>query len=136
MPNQIEPKSIFIVGHCFPRQAYFKLYKPLLFPNKGELEGLKLEYPLDYITIKDEETIYGSGNNRLVLEFKRIIGDTVDEAAYARKISIGSCKMLDSKNEKPTNFDITMPVFIDPERDVFNKFFLGNRKRISKRSSR
>ena len=61
--------------------------------------------------MKDDQTVYGCGNNRIVLEFKKIVkGEEEHEHCFTRKLTIGSSKMLDSKSEKAAQYDITMPV--------------------------
>lgn len=96
---------------CFPRQAWITLYKPFVFPNVKEIQKNQLESPLDFITVKDTDTVFGCGNNRIMLEFKKLKNKTdKDEESFFRKITIGSSKLLDPKSEKATTFEIIMPV--------------------------
>lgn len=111
MPNQDKEKHLFIAGLCYPRQNWLTVYKPFVFPNVEELNKTAIEYPLDFLSIKDEMAVYGCGNNRIVLEFKKIVNkEDKDEHCYTRKLTIGSSKMLDSKQEKAAAYDIVMPV--------------------------
>jgi hypothetical protein len=72
----------------------------------------RVESPFDLLNIRDEERIYSNVNNRIMLEFaKPRDGAEVNEDCLIRRIVIGSCRLLDTKSEKPTNFEIIMPVF-------------------------
>ncbi len=96
---------------CFPRQAWATLYKPFVFPNVAELQRKEHESPLDFVTVKDSETVYGCGNNRILLEFKKMANPTdKEEECFLRKLTIGSSKLLDPKSEKPTTFEVILPV--------------------------
>ena len=98
---------------CFPRQAWITVYKPFVFPDVPSLQNSISEYPLDFVSIKDETRIYGCGNNRILLEFKKIVSkQDKDEYCFSRKISIGAAKLVDPKTEKATTFDIAMSVGI------------------------
>lgn len=44
-------------------------------------------------------------NNKIILEFEKL-----KETDNVRKLVIGSCKLLDPKAEKPTNFEVLLPV--------------------------
>jgi len=51
-------------------------------------------------------------NPRIILEFsKQKEGEQAGESCFIRKIVVGSCRLLDSKLEKPSNFEIVMPVY-------------------------
>ena len=65
-----------------------------------------IESPFDIIRIKDEDKVFSPNNNKILLEFDKNI-----DSQQQRKIIIGSCKLIDPKNEKPTNYEINMPVF-------------------------
>jgi hypothetical protein len=41
---------------------------------------------------------------------KEGIEEAASEFCFERKIVIGSCKLLDPKNEKPTAYELAMPV--------------------------
>jgi hypothetical protein len=83
----------------------------------------KIESPFDWLSIKDENKIFGPTNKTILLEFEKMLFEGQDnkEQCFKRKITIGSCKLLDPKNEKPTNFEIIMPVI----------FYCNLRKTIS-----
>ena len=71
----------------------------------------KVEAPLDYLKVKDEETILSVSNNKILLEFKKPKDKSdKDELCTLRKIVVGNCKMIDPKNEKNGNYEITMSV--------------------------
>ena len=70
----------------------------------------KAEYAFDSLRIKDEDTIFGPNNKTIVLEFTRITEGNKDEKCLMRKLAVGSCKLLDNKMEKPTNFEVILPV--------------------------
>jgi len=114
---------------CFPRQAWITLYKPFVFPDVAQLQNTVPEYPLDFIAVKDESTVYGCGNNRILLEYKKIVNkDDQDEHCFVRKITIGACKLVDPKTEKPTSYEIIMPVKIktnisNPNRKTIKVIF-------------
>jgi len=110
VPHQKDEKSLFLAGMCFPRQAFITLYKPFVFPNVKELAKKEHESPLDFVTVKDTETVYGCGNNRILLEFKKMANkDDKDEECFVRKLALGSSKLLDPKSEKPTTFEVILP---------------------------
>ena len=108
-----------MIGSCYPRQAFVANYKPLLMPENEEVSR-NAEYALDWLRVKDEDIIYGPNNKQIILKFTKVKeGDgEEDESCFKKKLSIGSCKLLDPKNEKPTNFEFVMPVslVIDVER--------------------
>ena len=53
--------------------------------------------------MKDEEKVYTYLNNKILIEFQKL----KEEDNY-RKIVIGSCKLLDSKIEKPVNYKVIL----------------------------
>ena len=66
---------------------------------------------MDSLAIKDEDTVFGCGNNRIVLEFsKQKEKDDKNELCFTRKILIGCGRLIDQKLEKPINYDISLPV--------------------------
>lgn len=66
---------------------------------------------MDWLSVKDDTLYYGPNNKTIVLEFKKMTGsESQPEECFKRKLVIGSCKLLDSKLEKPTNFEFVMPV--------------------------
>lgn len=65
----------------------------------------KVEYAFDSLRIKDENQIYGPSNKTIVLEYPRS-----EEKTTQKKLVIGSCRLLDNKLEKPTTFEIVLPV--------------------------
>ena len=72
VPNQQNEKSLYLIGACYDRQAYITYYKPFIFPKLDDIKK-PVEYPLDFIRIKDEETVLGADLNKITLEFKKIV---------------------------------------------------------------
>ena len=60
----------------------------------------KIESPFDWLSIKDENKIFGPTNKTILLEFEKMLFEGQDnkEQCFKRKITIGSCKLLDPKN--------------------------------------
>jgi hypothetical protein len=67
----------------------------------------KAEYAFDSLRLKDENQIYGPNNRTIILEYPRN-----SEKTCQKKLVIGSCRLLDNKQEKPTNFEIVLPVIL------------------------
>lgn len=111
VPHQKDEKSLFLAGMCFPRQAWITLYKPFVFPNLKELQKKELENPLDFVTVRDTDSVFGCGTNRIMLEFKKMTNKAdKDEECFFKRITTGASKLLDPKAEKPSSFEVTMPV--------------------------
>jgi hypothetical protein len=72
VPNQQNEKSLFIKGSCYDRQAYITYHEPFIFPKVEDITK-PVEYPLDFIRIRDEETVLGLDSNKIILEFKKIV---------------------------------------------------------------
>ena len=71
-----------------------------------------MEYALDWLNVKDDNLYYGPNNKTIILEFQKTnpANETQPEECFKRKLVIGSCKLLDSKLQKPTNFQFIIPV--------------------------
>ena len=54
-------------GSCYSRQAYLKLYQPILTINEVEKLTNSIENPYDMIFFKDEEKICSILNNVISL---------------------------------------------------------------------
>jgi hypothetical protein len=68
---------------------------------------MKKKHSLPSITSKHLEKLPG----RIILEFQKLKDNKEEnEFSFQRKIVIGSCKLLDPKNEKPTAYEILLPV--------------------------
>jgi hypothetical protein len=101
---------------CFPRQTYVTSYK---LPKEETLVK-KVEAPL-YLKVKDKETILSVSNNKILLEFKKPKEKSdKDELYLKKKIVVRNCKMIDPKNEKNSNYEITMSEY----RIIIGKFFI------------
>lgn len=59
-----------------------------------------------------------------MLEFTKAEGDfqNLPEECFKRKLIIGSCKLQDPKQEKPTNFEVIMPVILFLFRRMIDSF--------------
>lgn len=101
-------KYFYITASCYSRQAYLTSYRPNLMPSDEEVRR-KVEYAFDSLRIKDENQIYGPSNKTIVLEYPRS-----EEKTTQKKLVIGSCRLLDNKLEKPTTFEIVLPVTPHP----------------------
>lgn len=97
-------KYFYITASCYSRQAYLTTYRPNLMPSDEEVRR-KVEYAFDSLRVKDENQIYGPSNKTIVLEYPRS-----EEKTTQKKLVIGSCRLLDNKLEKPTTFEIVLPV--------------------------
>lgn len=103
-------KYFYITASCYSRQGYLTSYRPNLMPSDEEVRR-KVEYAFDSLRIKDENQIYGPSNKTIVLEYPRS-----EEKTTQKKLVIGSCRLLDNKLEKPTTFEIVLPVMYIPFR--------------------
>ena len=68
VPQQKNERFIYVTGFCYPRQAYVKNYKENKIPPNSQVEK-KLEYSLDWLSVKDDMLYYGPNNKTIVLEF-------------------------------------------------------------------
>jgi hypothetical protein len=72
---------------------------------ENEVVAKKVEYAFDSLRLKDENSVYGPNNRIIVLEYARIVdAANKEEKCTQRKMAVGSCRLLDNKLEKPTNF--------------------------------
>lgn len=112
VPHQKEEKKLFLYGFCYPRQTFIRYYQPHnVIPNESELKK-PIEFPFDILKTKDEENIFSSARNRILMEFAKTKEKIENnENCFLRKLLLGNCKMLDPKMEKNGNYEITMPVF-------------------------
>ena len=75
------------------------------------------------ISIKDEAKILSPSNNQIILQFSKNIDESDISEGQIRKLILGNCKLLDSKNEKNSAYEITMP-----KDDKFGYFSCDNLK--------
>ncbi len=108
--EQKDPKYFYITASAYPRQAYVTSYRPITMPHDEQLRR-KPEYAFDALRVKDENQVFGPSNKTIILEYPRS-----DEKTTQKKLVFGSCKLLDNKMEKPTNFEIILPVTLPPCR--------------------
>jgi hypothetical protein len=72
---------------------------------KEQLSKIKVwEHPFDNL-VSDSKGILTNTNNQIVLEFDPNASEEIKTATLV----LGNCKLLDPKNEKNANFEITMP---------------------------
>jgi hypothetical protein len=110
VPNQKNEKSIFIKGACYPRQGYISYFKPLEFPRKEELEEAP-EHPLDFLKVKDSSRVIGYEMKQMLLTFPKTLEPVAKNSPLLeRKITVGSFKLGDPKQEKAVNYDFNLVV--------------------------
>ena len=110
IPNQIEPKKIYLRGQAYPRQAFIREYVPFEWRPLDELKK-KYQSPLAMLSHDKPE------KQTILLEYLR------DEEAVkfndypfkaeqdrVRKVLIGCSRMLDNKLEKNVNFELNAKV--------------------------
>lgn len=105
VPNQIEPKEMYIAGNCWKRSVYVRYDKPFRWPSKTEMEE-ESEGPLSFLAKPSDRP------PRFELVFiKEAPGLTAEQIEHTkqRKIVIGNCKLNDSKSDKAGAFEINMP---------------------------
>ena len=107
--EQKSVKYLYVAGSCYPRQAYIADYNPISMPTDEKVRR-KVEYVFDSLRIKDENSIYGPGKKTMRLEYLKDTEDGKEDLKTQRKLVVGSCKLLDNKMEKPTNFEVILPV--------------------------
>jgi hypothetical protein len=106
VPNQIEPKEIYIAGCCVVRSVYVKYDYPFKWPSSQELT-MRPENPLQFL--EQPKTAPKS----LTLVFRKEDGKVPDEfkeECRLRRIVIGNAKMNDGKLDKAGGFEVVMPV--------------------------
>jgi len=109
VPNQINPKFLFIKGSCYARQAYISYFKPFLFP-KVESVDKKHEDALDFIHIDDQTKILSAISNQIHIQFIKPTGkDDKNPLCFERKLTFGNCEMIDPKGAKAATYEINMP---------------------------
>lgn len=62
---------MFITGLCYPRQAYVKNFKEIKMPSDEAVQK-NIESPFDWLSIKDENKIFGPVNKTISLEFDKM----------------------------------------------------------------
>ena len=110
IPNQIEPKKIYLRGQAYSRQAFIREYVPFEWRPLDELKK-KYQSPLAMLSHDKPE------KQTILLEYLR------DEEAVkfndypfkaeqdrVRKVLIGCSRLLDNKLEKNVNFELNAKV--------------------------
>lgn len=105
VPNQIDPKEIYVAGNCWKRSVYVRYDKVFRWPSANEMEE-ESEGPLSFLAKGSEKP------PRFELVFvKSGPGLTAEqtEQTKQRKIVFGNCKLNDAKSDKAGAFEINMP---------------------------
>lgn len=114
IPNQVRPKNIYARGWCYTRQLFVREHEPFEWKPLEKLRR-KYEDPLKMLAGGAVPTV---GKQRIVLEFAREEDISFNENPYEkekikfRRVTIGSCKMLDNKLEKNGTYEITPGVSV------------------------
>ena len=105
VPNQIDPKQLYLAGNCWKRSVYIRYDKPFKWPTASEMEE-ETEGPLSFLARPSDKP------PRFELTFvKEATGLSPEqqEQTRQRKLMIGNCKLNDSKSDKAGAFEINMP---------------------------
>ena len=105
VPNQIEPKELYIAGNCWKRSVYVRYDKPFKWPSPSEMEE-ESEGPLSFLARPSEKPA------RFELVFIKVspgLTPEQTEQTKQRKIVFGNCKLNDAKSDKAGAFEINMP---------------------------
>lgn len=97
IPNQIDPKELYLAGRCWRRSLFITYDTPFKWPNSSEIINTSLDGPLNFLSNTES-------NTSLSLTFDK------DKPNSSLKIVIGNCKLNDSKLDKPGSFEVVMPV--------------------------
>ncbi|CAG9327365.1 unnamed protein product [Blepharisma stoltei] len=106
VPNQIDPKEIYLAGSCWRRSMYVKYDKPFRWPSSQELIEEEKEGALNFLQKSADKP------PRFVLTFVKDapgLSQELQEQTRQRKIVVGNCKLNNSKNDKAGSFEILMP---------------------------
>ena len=109
VPNQINPKQLYVRGYSYSRQIFAREEFPFVW------------HPVDFFKRRYEEPLalkqdpVAPARERIVLEFMREDGrgeysEEEREKMRYRKLTVGSCKLLDPKLEKNGAYEITPAV--------------------------
>jgi hypothetical protein len=112
--EQKEVKHFYLTASAYPRQAYVTTYRPTVMPADEQMRK-KPEYAFDSLRVKDENQIFGPNNKTILLEYPRS-----DDKTTQKKLVFGSCRLLDNKMEKPTNYEIILPVPLPSRRKTID----------------
>lgn len=99
VPNQIDPKELYLQGKCWKRSLFLTYDIPFKWPTATEISKITLDGPLNFLSNIEV-------NSSLCLTFDK------EKSNSSLKIVIGNCKLNDSKLDKPGNFEVVMPVIL------------------------
>lgn len=112
IPNQIEPKKIYLRGQAYKGRTFFmRTFSPFEWRPEAELRK-KYEEPLKMLL----PPAAVSNRRRIDLEFARDedveeIENEFEKAKNRKRVVlVGNCRLLDPKMEKPGNYEIAPPV--------------------------
>lgn len=128
IPNQVNPKEIYLRGQCYSRQMGIREYTPFEWRPLDELRQ-RYEEPLALLAHPGAKK--EGYRPRIVLEYLRDedaakVKDYphLAEQNRIRKVIIGNCRLLDIKMEKNGNFECSAGVSITP----ISNFFIARRQ--------
>ena len=107
IPNQINPKGVFLEGFGCSREIVSRVYAPIRWPTVFTLRKDNAA-----LIISDKRNLKINERKTMVLEFTKeseIVTEQDKERVHIRKLLISSAKC---KNEKPGAFDISPLVTI------------------------
>lgn len=117
IPNQVNPKEIYLRGQCYSRQMGIREYTPFEWRPLDELRQ-RYEEPLSLLAHPGAKK--EGYRPRIVLEYLRDedaakVKDYphLQEQNRIRKVIIGNCRLLDIKMEKNGNFECSAGVSIN-----------------------
>lgn len=106
VPNQIDPKELYLAASCWKRSVFIKYDKPFRWPPSHEIIEEESESALNFLSKPNERP------PRFILTFVKDasgLSQELQEQTRQRKIVIGNCKLNNSKNDKAGSFEIIMP---------------------------
>lgn len=123
VPNQVKEQNIYIRGYSYDRQNFIREENPFIwrdldwFKSKSYEEILALREDGKEPENPDDEEQKEKAEpqpNEIILEFIRSenpddLSQEDREKMYTRKVTLGSCKLLDPKMEKNGAFDLIPP---------------------------
>lgn len=108
IPNQINPKSLYVRGFAWYRQMSARVYEPFVWP----VDGVKYVKPMDLMVREKDNRVPGY-RKTIILEFtkssqaeKRTPEEIEKETV--RKIVVASAVLVNVKQDKPGSFEISL----------------------------
>jgi len=109
IPNQINPKSIYLRGFAWVRQLSARIYFPFIFPKLEDLVKVK---PMDLMVKEKNNRVVGY-RKTIALEFTKIIPGSdlpaeEKEKETIRRLVLSSAELISLKQDKPGSYDISL----------------------------